>query len=51
VTDLQPVVYVVDDDSSVREALAGLLRSVGLEVRAFSSTQEFLENPRPDAPG
>jgi FixJ family two-component response regulator len=51
VTDLQPVVYVVDDDLSVREALAGLLRSVGLEVRAFSSTQEFLENPRPDAPG
>jgi FixJ family two-component response regulator len=50
-TDLQPVVYVVDDDPSIREALAGLLRSVGLEVRAFSSTQEFLENPRPDAPG
>jgi FixJ family two-component response regulator len=49
--DLQPVVYVVDDDPSIREALAGLLRSVGLEVRAFSSTQEFLENPRPDAPG
>ena len=50
-TDLQPVVYVVDDDPSIREALAGLLRSVGLEVRAFSSTQEFLENPRPDVPG
>jgi FixJ family two-component response regulator len=50
-TDLQPVVYVVDDDPSIREALAGLLRSVGLVVRAFSSTQEFLENPRPDAPG
>ncbi|HXE88383.1 MAG TPA: response regulator transcription factor [Hyphomicrobiaceae bacterium] len=48
---MQPVVYVVDDDPSIREALAGLLRSVGLEVRAFSSTQEFLENPRPDAPG
>jgi FixJ family two-component response regulator len=49
--DAQPVVYVVDDDPSVREALAGLLRSVGLEVKAFASTQEFLESPRPDAPG
>jgi FixJ family two-component response regulator len=45
------VVFVVDDDPSVREALAGLLRSVGLEVRPFGSTQEFLQSRRPDAPG
>jgi FixJ family two-component response regulator len=50
VTDAQPVVYVVDDDPSIREALASLLRSVGLEVRVFSSTQEFLESQRPDVP-
>jgi FixJ family two-component response regulator len=47
----QPVVFVVDDDPSVRDALAGLVRSVGLEVRSFGSTQEFLQSRRPDAPG
>jgi FixJ family two-component response regulator len=47
----QPLVFVVDDDPSVREALAGLLRSVGLEVRSFGSTQEFLQSKRSDAPG
>jgi FixJ family two-component response regulator len=51
VTDAQPIVYVVDDDPSIREALASLLRSVGLEVRVFSSTQAFLEGQRPDVPG
>jgi FixJ family two-component response regulator len=47
----QPVVFVVDDDPSVRDALAGLLRSVGLEVLSFGSTQEFLQSRRRDAPG
>ena len=47
----QPVVFVVDDDPSVRAALAGLLRSVGLEVLSFGSTQEFLQSKRRDAPG
>jgi FixJ family two-component response regulator len=47
----QPVVFVIDDDLSVRDALAGLLRSVGLEVQSFGSTQEFLQSKRPDAPG
>jgi FixJ family two-component response regulator len=47
----QSVVFVVDDDPSVREALAGLLRSVGLEVRSFGSAQEFVQSRRPDAPG
>jgi FixJ family two-component response regulator len=46
----QPV-FVVDDDPSVREALAGLLRSVGLEVRSFGSVQEFVRSKRPDTPG
>jgi FixJ family two-component response regulator len=50
-SDGQPIVFVVDDDPSVREALAGLLRSVALEVRSFASTQEFLQSKRPDAPG
>jgi FixJ family two-component response regulator len=47
----QPVVFVIDDDSSVRDALAGLLRSINLEVQSFGSAQEFLQNKRPDAPG
>jgi FixJ family two-component response regulator len=47
----QPVVFVIDDDPSVRDALAGLLRSVGLAAQSFESTQEFLQSARPDAPG
>ena len=47
----QPTVFVIDDDPSVREALAGLLRSVGLESRSFGSTREFLQSERPDGPG
>jgi FixJ family two-component response regulator len=46
-----PIVFVVDDDPSVREALQSLLRSVGLEVRAFAAPQDFLASARPDAPG
>jgi FixJ family two-component response regulator len=44
------IVYVVDDDSSIRQALSGLLRSVGLEVQTFGSAREFLDAPRADAP-
>ena len=47
----KPTVFIIDDDSSVREGVADLLRSVGLEVRAFASPQEFLDSKRPDAPG
>jgi len=45
-----PVVFVIDDDASVRDAIEDLLRSVGLAVESFRSTQEFLESKRPDAP-
>jgi FixJ family two-component response regulator len=47
----QPFVFVIDDDPSVRDALAGLLRSVGLQSRLFGSTREFLQSERPDGPG
>jgi FixJ family two-component response regulator len=47
----QPLVFVIDDDPSVRAALASLLRSVGLEVQSFRSTQEFLQTKRSDVPG
>jgi FixJ family two-component response regulator len=49
-TETQPVVLVVDDDASLREALSGLFRSVGLEVKAFASAPEFLQSKLPDVP-
>ena len=45
------VVFVVDDDESMRRSLENLLRSVGLRVEAFASAQEFLRGKRPDVPG
>ena len=45
-----PVVFVVDDDSAVRESLDSLIRSIGLRVETFSSAQEFLRHKLPDAP-
>ncbi len=47
----EPIVYVVDDDASVRAALEDLLASMGLQVRSFASTQALLAAPREDAPG
>jgi FixJ family two-component response regulator len=44
------MVFVVEDDSSVREALAGLIRSAGWNVEVFVSANDFLANPKPDAP-
>ncbi len=44
------VAYVVDDDESVRLALDGLLRSIGLRVNTFESTQEFLAFPKYKVP-
>lgn len=46
----QPVVFVVDDDISVREGIATLARSVHLEVRTFGSAQEFLSTRHSDTP-
>ena len=43
-------VLVVDDDASVRQALADLLESVGLRVQPFASAGEFLRTPRPETP-
>ena len=49
-TELPPAVFVVDDDASVREALDGLFRSIGLQAKTFGSAAEFLQNKLPDAP-
>lgn len=45
------VVFVVEDDPSVREALAGLIRSAGWDVETFESARDFLARPRGDLPG
>jgi FixJ family two-component response regulator len=50
-TEDRPVVYVVDDDPSVRKALDRLLRAVGHNVITFPSAVEFLKFTPPDAPG
>ena len=45
---MQPIVFVVDDDPSIRTALANLFRSVGLQSEAFDSAPEFLRSQLPD---
>jgi FixJ family two-component response regulator len=45
-----PTVFVVDDDSSIREALGSLIGSVGLRVETFSSAKDFLQHKRSEAP-
>ena len=44
------MVFVIDDDESIREALHSLIRSVGLKVATFPSAHEFLQSERPDVP-
>lgn len=46
-----PLVLIVDDDDGMREAVVDLLRSVGIESRAFGSTAELLAAAVPDRPG
>ncbi len=45
-----PIVYVLDDDYRVREALTSLLSSVGLRVEVFASAAEYLKFQKPDSP-
>jgi FixJ family two-component response regulator len=48
--DTDPIVFVVDDDASIRDAVKRLIASVGLRVKTFGSTREFLSGTRPEAP-
>ena len=48
--NVEAIVFVIDDDESVREALNSLIRSVGLRAETFASAREFLESTRPDLP-
>jgi len=49
--DAAPIVFVVDDDASVRESVKRLIASVGLRAETFGSTRDFLDSKRPEAPG
>jgi len=49
-SDTKPVVFVVDDDASMRRAVSNLIRSVGFRAEAFATAQEFLAVNPPDAP-
>ena len=49
-TDIEALVFVIDDDASLRASLQDLLESVGLRVVACASAQDFLRHPRPEGP-
>jgi FixJ family two-component response regulator len=46
----EPIVFAIDDDASMREALSRLFRSIGMRAQIFASAQDFLRFKRPDAP-
>jgi FixJ family two-component response regulator len=46
----QPIIFVLDDDERVREALSSLLSSLGFRVEVFASAREYLEFKKPDSP-
>lgn len=47
----EPIIYVLDDDLRIREALLGLLTSSGMRVVTFEDAAEYLKFIKPDAPG
>jgi FixJ family two-component response regulator len=49
-TEAEPIVFVVDDDPSVRSSTERLVRSAGFKVKTFGSAKEFLESFRPEGP-
>ncbi|HKD81086.1 MAG TPA: response regulator transcription factor [Candidatus Angelobacter sp.] len=50
-SETRPIIFVVDDDAAMRNALERLLRTVGLEVQVFVSAKAFLRTILPDVPG
>ena len=48
--DVPPIIFVVDDDLSVRESLQLLIKNAGWQPELFVSAQEFLSRPRPSVP-
>lgn len=50
-SEIEPVIYIVDDDEAVRDGLGQLMESINLKVKAFSSAQEFLDSYEAPGPG
>jgi FixJ family two-component response regulator len=50
-TEAEAIVFIVDDDDSMRQSLKNLIGSVGLQVKVFASAQEFLRSKPTDVPG
>jgi FixJ family two-component response regulator len=50
-TDVEATVFVVDDDTDLRESLGWLIESAGLRVKGYATAQEFLADYDPDEPG
>jgi FixJ family two-component response regulator len=51
VTSPPAAIYIVDDDDDVRAGLVRLIRSLGIQARAYGSAEQFLAEPRPNAQG
>jgi FixJ family two-component response regulator len=49
-TEAEPIVFVVDDDESVRRSTERLIRSAGFKVQTFASGSDFLKHPRAESP-
>ena len=49
-TEIEPIVYVIDDDPGIRQALARLFRSVGLHAELFTSANELMQSDLPPVP-
>ncbi len=49
-TQTDAIVFVIDDDPSIRKAIKCLIRSAGMRVKTFQSAQEFMASSRPDLP-
>jgi FixJ family two-component response regulator len=49
-SEAQPVVVIIDDDPDIRDALQGLVETVGLQAAPFATAPEFLSSKRPEGP-
>lgn len=48
--ELDPIVFVIDDDKLIRDGIQSLIRSIGLRAQTFASAPEFMSAKHPDVP-